>query len=89
MTRSNAPWTEDQVKSLNAYQMAGYVHPFTGGKGEILIATTEGWSNGQDWAHTFMTDWSWQPKCERCGAPRALWQTYCGAGCSARAEAGR
>lgn len=29
---SHAPWTEDQVASLNAYQESGVFHPFTGGK---------------------------------------------------------
>jgi hypothetical protein len=67
--RIDAPWTEDQVKSLNAYQNAGYVHPFTDGDGEEkvdLTATPEGWVRKvggpvvQTWAHEFMTDWSWR-----------------------------
>lgn len=65
----SAPWTEDQVKSLNAYQRCGYCHPFTYGDGPLqvdLIATTDGWvadAGGpvvQDWAHPFMADWSWR-----------------------------
>lgn len=69
LPRTNAPWTDEQVASLNAYQNAGYVHPFTNGDGEDkvdLIATREGWvrkAGGrvvQHWAHTFMTDGSWR-----------------------------
>jgi len=89
MDRSEAPWTDEQVASLNAYQKAGYVHPFTssprpcdcGGSSELgmqhaetcnrseggidLIATKDGWVEWlggpvvQNWAHKFMTDWSW------------------------------
>jgi hypothetical protein len=68
MSKVVAPWTDDQVASLNAYQNAGYVHPFTWGEGEEkvdLIATPSGWiakKDGpviQDWAHDFMLDWSW------------------------------
>ena len=64
-----APWTEDQVSSLNGWQTCGYVHPFTYGDGDEqidLIATPDGWvavEGGpvvQDWAHSFMTDWSWK-----------------------------
>ncbi len=69
MKRVEAPWTDDQVKSLNAYQNAGYLHPFTFGSGEKqvdLIATKEGWVAQVDgpvvqtWAHEFMADWSWR-----------------------------
>ena len=67
--RSEAPWSAEQVRSLNGYQAAGYVHPFTHGDGDEkvdLIATTDGWvrKDGgrvvQTWAHGFMTDWSWR-----------------------------
>lgn len=69
MIQIPAPWTEDQVASLNAYQTAGYVHPFTYGDGQDkvdLIATSAGWvakSGGkvvQTWAHEFMTNWAWR-----------------------------
>lgn len=62
-------WTDDQVASLNAYQAAGVMHPFTyeDADGEVdLIATPEGWRaklDGpvvQEWAHGFMLDWSWK-----------------------------
>jgi hypothetical protein len=64
-------WTKDQVESLNAYQKAHVFHPFTGkrkpdGSETILIATLEGWVEEeggpvvQDWAHSFMMDWTWK-----------------------------
>ncbi len=69
--RVGAPWTDDQVASLNGWQQCGYVHPFTGSHGPdgercILIATTAGWIERvggpvvQTWAHPFMADGSWK-----------------------------
>jgi hypothetical protein len=69
-----APFTPDQVASLNAYQVAGVMHPFTcggghtNGCGEVrLIAAEDGWRCASDtcdyrqgWAHAFMADWSWR-----------------------------
>jgi len=65
-----APFNEDQVASLNAYQVSGLMHPFTcGGNCHAirLIAALDGWRCAsqrcdyrQDWAHEWMTDWSWQ-----------------------------
>jgi hypothetical protein len=66
-----APWTEDQVASLNAYQASGVMHPFTGerqanGDETVLIATRGGWIENLDgpvvqiWTHPFMADWSWR-----------------------------
>lgn len=66
-----APWTEDQVKSLNEYQRSGVFHPFTGQRGADgsetpLIATREGWVERvggpivQAWTHSWMADWSWK-----------------------------
>jgi len=71
LDRANAPWTEDQVRSLNEFQASGCLHPFTGERGPngeetVLIATNAGWAERVDgpvvqtWAHTFMTDWSWK-----------------------------
>lgn len=72
MAQITAPWTEDQVASLNGFQQAGFVHPFTGetpeGGGErpTLIATSDGWveyEGGpicQTWAHDWMGDWGWR-----------------------------
>lgn len=71
MNHSNAPWSEDEVKSLNDFQKAGCFHPFTGTRGPngeetVLIATPAGWveyEGGpvvQTWAHQFMADGSWR-----------------------------
>jgi len=67
---THAPWSEDQVASLNAYQAARTMHPFTGstadGKKVDLIATSAGWiaEHGgpivQDWAHGWMANWGWK-----------------------------
>lgn len=50
-----APWTEEQVASLNAYQASGRYHPFTcanrsepghqerHGDLGVLVATKDGW----------------------------------------------
>jgi hypothetical protein len=67
------PWTPEQVESLNAFQSAGTMHPFTCGDsdcraatgGEAMLATPSGWAcrrctYRQYWAHACMTDWSWQ-----------------------------
>jgi hypothetical protein len=62
----HAPWDDDQVASLNGFQSAGWVHPFTCTKGShTLVATPKGWicphdTYTQDWAHDFMADWSWR-----------------------------
>ncbi len=65
-----APFTEDQVKSLNEYQPSGVFHPFTcGGKNcrNDLVATEAGWKcpdpncdYTQDWAWSWMADWQWK-----------------------------
>jgi hypothetical protein len=63
-----APWTEDEVKSLNDYQVSGVMHPFTCGTkdcGGLLLARQDGWhcpdcDYTQDWAHEWMTDGSWR-----------------------------
>lgn len=54
--RSQAPWSPDEVESLNGYQAAGMMHPFTcpnrgdgrhgyaSGDLGALYATTDGWA---------------------------------------------
>lgn len=67
-----APWTPAQVRSLNEFQSCGYWHEFTCGRCRSpLYARTDGWhcnfdDYAQNWAHAFMTDWSWR----RGGPPR-------------------
>ena len=67
-----APWTDDQVKSLNAYQTEGIGHDFTCGntrhkKSFSLFAMNDGWhcmspkcQYTQQWAWTWMANWSWK-----------------------------
>jgi hypothetical protein len=65
---SRAPWTPTEVESLNAYQAAGVMHPFTCGNDSahyLLRAAAPGWEcpcceYTQDWAHPWMADWSWR-----------------------------
>jgi hypothetical protein len=73
MSEIKAPFTPDQVESLNAFQQSRVMHPFTGnndllpdGQDDVLIATENGWHSlndpdyTQDWAHHWMADWSWK-----------------------------
>jgi len=61
-----APWTDDQVASLVAFQRDARWHEFTCGRcGATLNPRSDGWhcwrdDYRQDWAHEFMTDWSWR-----------------------------
>lgn len=60
------PWTDEQVRNLNAYQASGRFHPFTCGNrdtghepNDVLVADNLGWgcpkcSYRQTWAHEFM-----------------------------------
>lgn len=63
-----APWTDDQLASLICFQHDGRWHEFTCGVcGRPLLATHHGWvcvcgEYTQNWAHEFMTDWSWKPE---------------------------
>lgn len=72
MNQVRAPWTDDQVASLNGYQSSGMFHPFTGRERpdgrRSLVAKTSGWEEPdepgvvvQDWAWDFMTGWGWSP----------------------------
>lgn len=68
-----APFTPDQVASLNAYQASGVFHEYTCGsevcpvKQAVLVAAEDGWrcpagcGYRQYWAHRFTADWSWRP----------------------------
>ena len=70
---TNAPFTPDQVESINGFQQAGWMHPFTcdsgdcrrGESGGVLVATEEGmhcrtcdWKQG--WVMPFMADNGWK-----------------------------
>ena len=66
LTQVEAPWTDEQVKSINAFQTHQRNYPMMGEKNCILIATPNGFvqeANGpvvQDWAFEYMSDWSWK-----------------------------
>lgn len=66
-------FTDDQVESINAFQQAGIMHPFTCGNDGCrarnnspeLVASRSGLrcehcGYTQDWVHGFMADWSWK-----------------------------
>ena len=60
----NAPFTPDQVNTLNAYQDLGITHPYTcalrsqhPGEEGILIATTKGWKCPEDKCE-YTQDWA-------------------------------
>lgn len=54
-----APWTDEQVATLNYYQESGVFHPYTCGGEKCradLVATVNGWTcpqcdYTQDWAY--------------------------------------
>ena len=81
---SKAPWNESQVNSLNGWQQAGVMHPFTCGNcRNDLVATPAGWTcptegcgYKQDWAHTFMADWSWLCQWLVMNAPKGAAEHY-------------
>ena len=60
MAQIKAPWTPEQVKSLEEWQKNPMVHPFTCYNGHELVPTPAGWicprcpEYHQDWAHDFM-----------------------------------
>lgn len=62
-----APFTDEEIASLNEYQESGWGHPYTCGNGdqEILVATTDGWickkcAYTQKWCHKWTADWEWK-----------------------------
>lgn len=61
---SYAPWSDEQVRSLNDYQVSGFMHEFTCRCGEVLVAMPDGWTCDcgytQQWAHRWMADDSWR-----------------------------
>lgn len=71
-----APFTPEQVESLNGYQSSGVMHEFTCGVGGHshgrLRATVDGWwcdfqgcDYTQDWAHAFMANGAWHEMQDR------------------------
>lgn len=75
-----APFTLEQVQSINDYQSAGCFHPMTcasddeAGCHGHLVADTDGLkcfdcSARQTWVHAWMADWSWIPEVNGGGKP--------------------
>jgi len=69
MTKVIAPFSEEQVVNINAYQHAGIMHPFTcgyaGDQHRVLEADTDGIHcvdciYTQNWVHDFMANWTLQ-----------------------------
>jgi hypothetical protein len=66
--RRIAPFTPDEVASLDAFQRSGVWNPFTCRDEACrreLVATEAGWNcpacpYTQDWAYTWMADWTWR-----------------------------
>lgn len=68
MTNVKAPWSEEQVDTLNRLQTSGVLHPFTCRRrgehevdNDILVAAVDGWAcpscdYTQDWAYDHMLD---------------------------------
>jgi hypothetical protein len=58
-----APWSVNQVDSLNQYQHSGQGHPFTCAAGHVLVADGGGWHcpacalAGQPWVQNWCWDW--------------------------------
>lgn len=84
-----APWTEDQVRSLNEYQASGCMHPFTCHCRGSLVAQTDGWKCPstcdwkQTWCWDWMADWSWKSMEDfqqrlKAQVPPELWRTLHG-----------
>jgi len=75
-----APWTAEQVDTLNQFQRSPAIHPFTcpghaGGGDRTLVATRSGWicphcDYRQDWFHDFMVRWEAARDCLRLTPPR-------------------
>lgn len=62
--RIQAPFTDEEVSALNAYQKKGDEHPFTCKCGDhtLLIATNDGWIC-KNCAYT--QKWAWEWMCNR------------------------
>jgi hypothetical protein len=81
---TTAPWTDDQVSSLNAFQDAGVFHPFTCGgcsNRDGLVAQNDGWhcpdcDYSQTWAHYWTADWSWVSLMVGRACPEKLRKVY-------------
>lgn len=64
MGTRNAPFTSEQVESINAFQKCDSVHPFTCGHGHTLVASKEHLTcpecpdYKQYWVWSIMAEWN-------------------------------
>lgn len=62
MEKIKAPFTDEQIKNLDARQLCGFLHEYTCNCTTILIASPEGWwcfsckKVVQDWAYKLDAD---------------------------------
>jgi hypothetical protein len=82
--RITAPWTEDTIAALNAFQRSGRMHPFTCGNEQhrmhqTLIAEADGWhcpdetcDYRQNWAPAVMADPNYLAAIQRPGVAEHL-----------------
>jgi len=71
-TPIHAPFTAEQVESLNEFQKNGVSHPFTCTCGNVMHAEERGWKCAdhgyvQFWAHEFAANGSWKKVSESKG----------------------
>ncbi len=52
-----APWTEEQVETLQKYQENSCVHPYTCECGELLVPTTDEWECE---VCSYTQNWFWE-----------------------------
>jgi len=78
MDQVRAPWTEEQVASLDAFQGCTTCTPLVDEKGLPLVATRSGlMKQGTDervliWAHRWMLDWSWKDAPKQRSGPKSV-----------------
>lgn len=68
MAKVDAPFTEEQVESFNAFQRNSGKHPYTCGNDSshaLLIAAPDALKcpdceYHQSWAHSFSLGWTWK-----------------------------
>ncbi len=69
MSIIKAPFTQDQINSIVAFQKSPHNHPFTCCNHNIMNTYSEGLlclkcEKLQDWCHDFMANWQWKKNLE-------------------------
>jgi hypothetical protein len=65
---AHAPWTDQQVESINGFQKCDYNHPFTCGncrnplvaQSDGFVCPNQGCDYRQTWCHDFMANGAWE-----------------------------